>query len=49
MDESISRAAGASHGTEVTPADFRDAILDLDRNPVRRNTVYQPIESGIVI
>ncbi len=49
MDESISRAAGASHGTEVTAADFRDAILDLDRNPVRRNTVYQPIESGIVI
>lgn len=49
MDESISRAAGASHGTEVSAADFRDAILDLDRNPVRRNTVYQPIESGIVI
>lgn len=49
MDESISRAAGASHGTEVTPAAFRDAILDLDRNPVRRNTVYEPIESGIVI
>jgi 7,8-didemethyl-8-hydroxy-5-deazariboflavin synthase CofH subunit len=49
MDESISRAAGASHGTEVTAADFRDAILDLDRNPVRRNTVYQPIESGISI
>jgi FO synthase len=49
MDESISRAAGASHGTEVTAADFRDAILDLDRNPVRRNTVYQAIESGIVL
>lgn len=49
MDESISRAAGASHGTEVTAADFRDVILDLDRNPVRRNTVYQPIESGITI
>jgi FO synthase len=47
MDESISRAAGASHGTGVTPADFRDLILDLDRNPVRRNTIYQPIESGI--
>jgi FO synthase len=49
MDESISRAAGASHGTEVTPAQFRDAILDLDRNPVRRNTVYAPIESGLTI
>lgn len=49
MDESISRAAGASHGTEVTAADFRDAILDLDRNPVRRNTVYAAIESGLTI
>ncbi len=49
MDESISRAAGASHGTEVSVADFRDAILDLDRNPVRRNTVYAPIETGLTI
>ena len=49
MDESISRAAGASHGTGVTAADFRDLILDLDRNPVRRNTVYQPIESGLTL
>jgi 7,8-didemethyl-8-hydroxy-5-deazariboflavin synthase CofH subunit len=49
MDESISRAAGASHGTEVSAADFRDAILDLDRNPVRRNTVYAPIETGLTI
>jgi FO synthase len=47
MDESISRAAGASHGTGVSAADFRDLILDLDRNPVRRNTVYDPIESGL--
>jgi FO synthase len=49
MDESISRAAGASHGTEVTAGDFMDLILDLDRHPVRRNTVYEPIESGIQI
>lgn len=49
MDESISRAAGASHGTETTAQDFRDLILDLDRNPVRRNTVYAPIESGLSI
>jgi 7,8-didemethyl-8-hydroxy-5-deazariboflavin synthase CofH subunit len=47
MDESISRAAGASHGTQVTAADFRDLIFDMDRNPVRRNTIYQPIESGL--
>jgi 7,8-didemethyl-8-hydroxy-5-deazariboflavin synthase CofH subunit len=49
MDESISRAAGASHGTEVDQRDFMDLILDLDRHPVRRNTVYEPIESGIRI
>jgi len=49
MDESISRAAGASHGTGVTSADFLDVILDLDRQPVRRNTVYQPIEAGLRI
>jgi 7,8-didemethyl-8-hydroxy-5-deazariboflavin synthase CofH subunit len=49
MDESISRAAGASHGTEVTAADFRDLISDLDRRPVRRDTLYHPIESGLKI
>ncbi|MFO7701303.1 MAG: 5-amino-6-(D-ribitylamino)uracil--L-tyrosine 4-hydroxyphenyl transferase CofH [Acidimicrobiia bacterium] len=49
MDESISRAAGASHGTAVSSRDFVDLILDLDRNPVRRTTVYEPIESGLDI
>jgi 7,8-didemethyl-8-hydroxy-5-deazariboflavin synthase CofH subunit len=49
MDESISRAAGADHGTEVTSADFRDLISDLDRNPVRRSTTYEPIEVGLTI
>lgn len=49
MDESISRAAGASHGTGVTSADFRNLISDLDRNPVRRSTTYEPIETGLTI
>ena len=49
MDESISRAAGASHGTEVSTIDFMDLILDLDRQPVRRNTVYEPLETGLEI
>ena len=49
MDESISRAAGASHGTEVSAADFRDVISDLDRTPVRRSTTYHPIEVGLKI
>jgi len=49
MDESISRAAGASHGTGVSAADFRDVISDLDRTPVRRSTTYDPIEVGLTI
>lgn len=49
MDESISRAAGASHGTQVTASDFRDLILDLDRNPVRRTTTYAPVESDLTL
>jgi 7,8-didemethyl-8-hydroxy-5-deazariboflavin synthase CofH subunit len=49
MDESISRAAGASHGTGVNAADFRDVISDLDRHPVRRDTLYHPIEIGLKI
>ncbi len=49
MDESISRAAGASHGTMVTVSDFQDLISDLDRHPVRRSTTYEPIEVGLTI
>jgi len=49
MDESISRAAGASHGTEVTVADFRNVISDLDRQPVRRTTTYEAIEVGLLL
>jgi len=49
MDESISRAAGADHGTEVSASDFRNLISDLDRNPVRRNTLYDAIEVGLSI
>ncbi|MCL1597800.1 MAG: 5-amino-6-(D-ribitylamino)uracil--L-tyrosine 4-hydroxyphenyl transferase CofH [Actinomycetia bacterium] len=49
MDESISRAAGASHGTEVTVADLQNVISDIDRRPVRRSTIYEPIEVGLTI
>jgi len=49
MDESISRAAGASHGTGVSVVDFQNVISDLDRNPVRRSTTYEPIEIGLTI
>jgi FO synthase len=41
MDELISRAAGASHGTEVTADDFETAIRSIGRVPKRRTTLYE--------
>lgn len=40
MDENISRAAGASHGTEVGPDDFAEMVKPLGRHLVQRNTLY---------
>lgn len=40
MDENISRAAGADHGTEVTAEDFRRVVEPLGRNLVQRTTLY---------
>ncbi len=40
MDENISRAAGSSHGTEVTPDDFRALVEPLGRRLVQRTTLY---------
>ena len=40
MDENISRAAGADHGTEVTPEDFRRLVEPLGRRLVQRTTLY---------
>jgi len=40
MNESISRAAGADHGQERLPEDLERIILDIDRTPRRRNTLY---------
>ncbi|HHC08760.1 MAG TPA: 7,8-didemethyl-8-hydroxy-5-deazariboflavin synthase subunit CofH [Actinobacteria bacterium] len=45
MDESISRAAGASHGTEVTPADLEALARSVGRTPRRRTTLYGPVET----
>jgi len=42
MDESISRAAGASHGQEMTPQTMEDIIRSCGRRPLQRNTLYQP-------
>lgn len=40
MDESITRAAGASHGRELAPAKIRQTILAMGREPVHRTTLY---------
>jgi FO synthase len=40
MDENISRAAGASHGTDVSAADFRALVEPLGRRLVQRTTTY---------
>ena len=40
MNESISRAAGAKNGQEMTPKDLEATILSIGRLPVQRNTLY---------
>lgn len=45
MNESISRAAGGQHGQELTPEEMVRRIRELGRNPVRRNTLYQVVET----
>ncbi|MEM9602690.1 MAG: CofH family radical SAM protein, partial [Pseudomonadota bacterium] len=41
MNESISRAAGAAHGQEITARELCTLIRSAGRVPVRRNTLYQ--------
>lgn len=45
VDENISRAAGATHGTALTSGDFASAIKPLGRSLAQRNTRYELIES----
>jgi FO synthase len=44
MNESISRAAGASHGQEVTPEQMRATIRSIGRIPAQRTTTYDILE-----
>ena len=46
MNENISRAAGASHGQEVTAQEMKELIDGTGRNWARRNTVYDVIEAA---
>jgi FO synthase len=41
MNESISRAAGASHGQEVPPELMRETIRSIGRIPAQRSTTYE--------
>jgi len=45
MDESISRAAGASAGQSMSAEEFNRLISDLGRNPAQRSTTYQILGS----
>jgi FO synthase len=40
MNESISRAAGADHGQELTPEGMEAAIRAIGRTPRQRTTLY---------
>ena len=44
MDENISRAAGATHGTTVTETDFRRVVEPLGRTLVQRTTLYGRVD-----
>ncbi|MEL6233577.1 MAG: 5-amino-6-(D-ribitylamino)uracil--L-tyrosine 4-hydroxyphenyl transferase CofH [Pseudomonadota bacterium] len=44
MNESISRAAGARHGQEITGRELCDIIRSAGRVPVRRSTLYNRVE-----
>jgi FO synthase len=43
MNESISRAAGAAHGQEMTPKELDVMIRSVGRLPLQRTTLYGPV------
>ena len=45
MNESITRAAGASHGQEMKPEILEGVIASCQRLPYQRNTFYEPVDS----
>jgi FO synthase len=48
MNESISRAAGARHGQEMTPARMEQLIRGLGRTPRQRTTIYGEAPARLV-
>ena len=47
MNESISRAAGSVHGQEFEATRMEEFIRNSERRPQLRNTIYEPIQSGV--
>jgi FO synthase len=47
MDESISRAAGASHGQEMTPQEMERIIRAAGRIPRQRTTIYAEADEAL--
>ena len=45
MNESISRAAGAVHGQELSPAAMQEWILGAGRTPEQRDTLYRAVSA----
>jgi len=43
MEETITRAAGAVHGQEITPAEMERIIRSVGRRPRQRDTLYRPV------
>jgi FO synthase len=48
MNESISRAAGTSHGQEMPPAAMQEIIRSLGRVPRQRTTLYGAVDEVIM-
>ncbi len=46
MDETISRSAGAAHGTAVEGADLAEVARSVGRVPAQRNTLYEILETS---
>ena len=45
MNESITRAAGATHGQEMSPQQMEAVIRKHGRTPLQRTTLYQPVKA----
>ena len=49
MSESITSAAGAEHGQELSSLQFKKIIKDLQRTPRQRNTLYGDVDPKIAL